>query len=116
MTSTIHNLPATADTRTGFARVAFTQGGAAVEPLGILYNYEPGHMTVYPPVVTEESVTAVLAYLCEHGDTEPSETHETPCAGTYDRTWLSDCGGYIVTANLGYGYVGAERIVRDHLS
>jgi hypothetical protein len=99
-----------------FARIAFTQGGAAVEPLGILYNYEPGNMVVYPPVVTAESVTAVLAYLCEHADAEPSETYETPCAGAYDGTWLSECGSFIVTANLARGYVALERIVRDHLA
>jgi hypothetical protein len=60
---------------------------------------------------TEESVRATFDYMLQWEYGETAEEYGEPSGCPFDRTWVSDCGGYILTASLSYGYIGLERIV-----
>ena len=92
-----------------FERIVFMQGDDADEPLDILYSREAGHSFPYYLGATAESVTAAVAYLAQWDNGDAGEEHDTPAAGSADDTWTE--GEYILTAHLGLGYIGLERIV-----
>lgn len=93
-----------------YSSVVFMQGDDANEPLDMLYNRESDDSIVYHGP-TAESVKATFDYMVQWEYGEPTEEYGEPSGGAWDRTWVSDCGGYILTASLSYGYVGLERIV-----
>lgn len=92
-----------------YERIIFMQGDDANEPLDILYSRENGHSFPYYLGATDESIKAAFAYLGQWDNGDPGEESDTPSAGTADDTWTQD--GYILSANLGLGYIGLERVV-----
>jgi hypothetical protein len=88
--------------------IVFIQGDEADEPISLLYNQEePGSCCYHGP--TAESIDAAFAYLRQWDYGEPTEESDEPGSGYADDTWEQD--GYRMSANLGLGYIGLERIV-----
>ena len=96
-------------TMPAYEPVVFMQGDDANEPLDILYNREPGHTFPYYLGPTAESIAAAVAYLAQWDYGEPAEASGTPSCGTAGDVWEQD--GYLMSASLGYGHIGLERIV-----
>jgi hypothetical protein len=42
---------------------------------------------------------------------DPTEQYGDPSSGSGDDAFVSDCGGYLMSASLRHGYIGLERIV-----
>ena len=93
-----------------YQSIVFMQGDDANEPLDTLYCRESEDSIVYHGP-TAESIAAAFAYVMQWENGDPTEEYDQPSGGPWDRTWVSDCGGYILTANLSYGYIGLERII-----
>ena len=94
-----------------YQNIVFMQGDDANEPIDILYNWiDDGdglHTHYLGP--TAESVDAALEYLAQWDYGEPTDEHAEPSSGTSGDVWERD--GYLMSASLGYGYIGLERIV-----
>jgi hypothetical protein len=101
----------TSSQRTGnrYQSIVFLDGDGAAEPVDALYNREPGHSFPYYLGPTAESITAAFAYLAQWDNGDAGEETDEPANGTSDDTWEEN--GYRLTAHLGLGYVGLERIV-----
>jgi len=101
-----------------YQNVVFMDGDDASEPLAILHNRdrdpETG-MDIDESVVwhcpTGESVAATFAYLAQWDYGEPAETYPESHAGSGDWQETSECGRYLMTYNVGLGYIGLERII-----
>ena len=94
-----------------YERIVFCQGDDAAEPVDLLYNRESPDSIVYHGP-TAESIAAAFAYLGQWDYGEAGEESDTPSCGTADDTWVSDDGQYLMSAHLGLGYIGLERIVK----
>lgn len=91
-----------------YASIVFMQGDDANEPVDLLYNREAPDSIVYHGP-TAESITAAIAYLAQWDYGEATEETDEPACGTSDDTWEEN--GYRLSAHLGLGYIGLERIV-----
>jgi hypothetical protein len=86
--------------------IVFCQGDDADEPLDLLYNR---HDTVSYHGPTAESIDAAFSYLAQWDYGDPAEQCADPASGAQDDVW--EQGGYRLTAHLGLGYVGLERVI-----
>jgi hypothetical protein len=93
-----------------YQSVVFMQGDDADEPLDLLYNRDDDSSIVYHGP-TAESVDAAFAFLKAWDYGDPTEEYDDPSSGSGDGVWVSDCGRYRMSAHLGLGYIGLERIV-----
>ena len=93
-----------------YEHVVFMQGDDADEPLDLLYSRESDGSIVYHGP-TAESVDAAFSYLKQWDYGDPTEQYGDPSSGSGDDAFVSDCGGYRMSASLRYGYIGLERIV-----
>jgi hypothetical protein len=93
-----------------YQTVVFMQGDDADEPLDTLYSRDSDDSIVYHGT-TAESVAATFAYLSQWDYGDPTDEYDGDPQGSGDDVWVSDCGGYRMSASLSYGYIGLERIV-----
>lgn len=93
-----------------YQSIVFMQGDESDEPLDLLFNRESDDSIVYHGP-TAESVEAAFAYLMQWENGEPAEEYDGDPQGPGDDVWESDCGGYRMSAHLGLGYIGLERVV-----
>jgi hypothetical protein len=93
-----------------YQSVVFIQGEESDEPLDLLYSRDDDSSIVYHGP-TAESVAATFAYLKQWDYGEPTEEYDGDPQGSSDDVWVSDCGDYRMSAHLGLGYIGLERIV-----
>lgn len=74
---------------------------------------EPGNEPLSFSVVyhgpTSESIDASFAYLSQWDYGDPTEETTEPSSGSRDDTWEQD--GYRLSAHLGMGYIGLERVI-----
>lgn len=92
-----------------YQSIVFIQGDDANEPIDLLYNWQGDKHHCHYLGVTQESVAAALEYMRQWDYGEPAEETDTPSGGSSDDTWAE--GEYILTAHLGLGYIGLERII-----
>jgi hypothetical protein len=76
-------------------RIVFMQGADADTPLSILDTDGP---------------EAAIDYLAEWDNGDGGDVADEPSAGSADTTYTDD-HGYILTYNVGLGYIGLERLV-----
>jgi hypothetical protein len=95
---------------TKYMDIVFLQGDDGREVADRLFNVEG----VVAHGITAESAREAVEYLSQwdYGDND-GELREEPPAGTEDAIVYADGGEYVLTANLGLGYVGLSRIVSD---
>jgi hypothetical protein len=90
-----------------YQSIVFLQGDDANEPLDALYARQGDSICYSGPFA--ETVDAAFEYLRAWDYGEPTEETDEPSCGTSDDTWEQD--GYRLSAHLGLGYIGLERIV-----
>lgn len=93
---------------TEYADVVFLDGEEGREVTDALFNVEG----VVAHGVTEESIAAAFEYLkqWDYGDNYGEMRDEIP-AGSQDLVIIRV--GYVMSANLGLGYVGLSRIIGE---
>jgi hypothetical protein len=90
--------------------IVFLQGDDGREVADKLFRVEG----VCAHGITAESAREAVEYLSQwdYGDDDGELRAELP-AGSNDAVIFADGGQYVLTANLGLGYVGLSRIVTD---
>lgn len=90
------------------AHIVFISGDEASPVIDALYNRESADSVVYHGP-DDESVTRAIQTLTgwDYGDYD--DVSDTTGAGTSDDEWTE--GVYILTANLGLGYVSLSRVL-----
>jgi hypothetical protein len=101
-----------------YQSIVFLQGDDASAPIDALYNRESPGSRDWPVGVvyhgpSEESIVAAFEYLKQWDYGEPTETLEAPGSGQSDDVW--EQAGYRLSAHLGLGYMGLERIVEEEV-
>lgn len=98
-----------------FSNIVFIQDGEDGDQADILFNVEG----IVAHGVTAESFAAVLEYLKQWDSGEDFDVTDTLPAGSSDTVLFEDDanpyrdGAYIISANLGLGYVGLSRVIND---
>jgi hypothetical protein len=93
-----------------YQQVVFLDGDRADEFLDVLYNRESPESIVYHGP-TSESIDATFAAMVETFGEGGAEISEAPGSGSADDSWTQD--GYYISAHLGLGYIGLDRLVED---
>lgn len=94
-----------------YESIVFMQGDDADEALRILYGKAADDESVVWSGPFAETIAATFEHLGQWDYGEPGEMHTESEAGSSDRQVTSDDGQYLMTWNLGLGYIGLERIV-----
>lgn len=90
-----------------YENIVFMQGDDADEPLRLLYDkHDDSVVWGWPDKKTE-----AIAYLAQWDNGDPGEVRDTSSAGSSDYQHTE--GEYLLTWNLGLGYIGLERIKAD---
>ena len=93
-----------------YETIVFLQGDEASPVIDMLYGWQGDEWHCHYLGATTEGVDAALEYLRQWDYGDPGEERDTPSAGTSDARWELADGAYLLTANLGLGYVGLERV------
>lgn len=93
-----------------YETIVFLQGDEASEVIDLLYGWQGDEYHCHYLGATSEGIDAALEFLKAWDYGEPAEEHTSPSCGTSDDSWVLADGAYLLSANLGLGYVGLERI------
>ena len=97
-----------------FAHIVFIAGDEASEIIDDLYNRESTDSVLYHGA-DEESITRAVQTLTDWDYGDYDDVSDSTGAGTSDDEWSA--GVYVLTANLGLGYVALSRVMfpGDHV-
>jgi hypothetical protein len=96
-----------------YQNIVFMQGDDASEPLAILHHRAVDSDSVVWEWPTGESVADAFTYMSQWDYGDAGETYPATQAGNSDWQETSADGRYLLTYNVGLGYIGLERIMPE---
>lgn len=88
-----------------YVRIVFMEGDEGRDAVDTLCNSFEG----YTAGTTAESIRSTVEYLSQWDDGSDDDIHDEPSHGACDN--VVNQGDYVLSWNLGLGYVGLERVV-----